>query len=74
MEGPSLGIKFEGHPQQIGFLLARILKYGHEIPTEGAKVRVVKLVLKGTTARWMVTFHNANASELRNFNRYMTGG
>lgn len=47
-------------------------EYGHKIPMEGARVRIVTLALEGGIARWMVTLHNVNALELRNFNRFMT--
>lgn len=57
-------MKFDRDPQQLGFFLAHVFtymqEYGHEIPTEGA------------TARWMVTLHNANSLEFRNFNQFMT--
>lgn len=66
------GVKFDGDPQQLAFFLTQVLtymqEYGNEIPTEGAKVRVITLVLEGAAARWMVTLHNTNAAELRNFN------
>lgn len=35
-------------------------------------MRSVTLVLEGATARWMVTLHNMNAPELRNFDQFMT--
>lgn len=69
-------MKFDGDPQQIGLFLAHILtymqEYSHEIPSEGARVRVVTLALEGTSARWMVTLHKANTLELWNFNQFMT--
>lgn len=34
-------------------------------------MRSLLKVLEGTVARWMVTLHNANAPELRNFNIFM---
>lgn len=75
-KAPPLSVKFDGDPQRLGFFLVHVLiymqKYGHEIPTEGAKLRVVTLALEGAAASWMVTLHNANAPELRNFNRFMT--
>lgn len=40
-----LGVKFDGDPQQLAFFLAHVItymqKYGHKIPTEGTKVRVI---------------------------------
>lgn len=73
---PPLGMKFDRDSQQLRFFLAHILtymqEYGPEIPTEGAKVRSVTLALEGATAHWMVTVHNANAPELRNFNQFIT--
>lgn len=33
---------------------------------------MVTLVLEGAAAQWMVTLHNASASELNNFNWFMT--
>lgn len=57
-------MKFDGDPQQLGFFLAHVLtymqEYGHKIPTEGARVRMVTLALEGAADRWMVTLHNAN--------------
>lgn len=69
-------MKFNGDPQQLGFLLAQVLtyvqEYGDKIPIKGAKVRVITLALEGAAVRWMVTLHNGNAPELRNFNRFMS--
>lgn len=47
-------------------------EYGHEVLTEGAKMKVVMLALKGTAGRWMVTLHNSDSPELRNFTWFMT--
>lgn len=70
-KAPPLREKFNRDLQQLGFFLAHVLiymeEYGCEIPTEGAKVRVVTLALEGAAARWMVTLHNANTPELQNF-------
>lgn len=70
---PPLGMKFDGDPQQLGFFLAHVLiykqEYRQEIPTKGANMRSVILALEGATACWMVTLHNKNALELRNFNQ-----
>lgn len=38
-------------------VLTYIQEYGRDLPTEGARVRVVTLAL-GVTAQWMVTLHN----------------
>lgn len=46
-------------------------EYGQELPSEGARVRVITLALEGARDRWMVTLHNANAPELQNFNCFM---
>lgn len=72
---PPLDVKFDGDLQQLGFFLAHLLtymqEYGQEIPTKDGKLRSITLVLEGATGCWMVTFHNANALELRNFNHLM---
>lgn len=64
-----LDVKFNGDPQQVW---SYMVEYGPEIPTGGAKVRCVTMALEGPAAQWMVILHNDNASELRNFNRFMT--
>lgn len=73
---PSLGVKFNGDRQQLGFFLVHVLtymqEYRQEIPTKGAKMRSATLALEGATARWMETLHNANAMDMRNFDFFMT--
>lgn len=52
-KAPTLGIKFDGDAQQFGFFLSHILtymqKYRRNIPTEGARIRVIVLALEGAT-------------------------
>lgn len=68
-------MKFDGDFQQLGFFLAHILIYMQEyrpdISTEGAKVTYVILALEGAATRRVVTFHNMNNPELRNFIHFM---
>lgn len=49
------GMKFDRDPQQPAVFLAQVLmykqEYGNEIPTEGAKVRVVTLAREGAAGR-----------------------
>lgn len=53
-------------------MLIYMQEYVRDLPTEGAKVRVIGLVLEGVAACWMVTLHNAGAPELQNFTCFMT--
>lgn len=46
-------------------------EYGPDINTKGAKGWCVSMELEGTTAKWMVTLHNDDASKLRNFDHFM---
>lgn len=46
-------------------------EYGADLPTEGAKVQIMTLVLEEEAEEWIVTFHNNDAAELHNFNRFM---
>lgn len=74
-ETPTLGVKFDRDLQQPGFILAQVWIYmqdnGPKIATEAGKVRCVTTALEGAVVWWMVTLHNDDAPELRNFNRFM---
>lgn len=69
-------LKSDTDPEQLGFLQPQVWtymqEYGQETATEGSKVKCVTMTLEEATARWMVTLHNDNAPELRNFNHFMT--
>lgn len=47
-------------------------EYMRDLPTKGARARVITLTLEGAAACWMVTLHNADGPELQNFNQLMT--
>lgn len=44
-----------------------LAEYGPEIPIKGTKVKSITLALEGAAAHCMVTLHNTNAPELKNF-------
>lgn len=72
---PPIQVKFDGKLQQLGFFLTHVLtfmqEYGPDLPTEGAQIKCITLPLEGAAVCWMITLHNENAPNLRNFNCFM---
>uniref|UniRef100_A0A8C5WSY3 DUF4939 domain-containing protein n=1 Tax=Laticauda laticaudata TaxID=8630 RepID=A0A8C5WSY3_LATLA len=72
---PPLRVKYGGDPNELGFFLAQVWshmeEYGDGFSSEAAKVRCVTRTLEGTAAKWTVTLHNDNASQLINYDLFM---
>lgn len=67
LKTPTLVIKFNGDLKELGFFLVHAWSYMRGEATEGVKEWCMTMMLEGPVAEWMVTLHNDDTPEQRNF-------